>query len=244
MISALDLNNLLKRLNTSTQFSYTKFELIIKLVAEQSFNPLAPISERIKMFMIHIRNYVKMHYQISLSINPIKKLLLGTQEISSGNKSASPARQNNYSYKSLSRKNSKFQINEGGIQHNLIPPAEKISYRKGSPTVQLIVTQKVDNLRSSNNRQSCEITNDIRTHQRSNTTATSSKDLKQAFQEIFQNFKDKHQGIIKKPKNREKLIEKHDNYIGNLRSSLFTTRFIKSLIFNAWKSVIKAKFEA
>ena len=92
----------------------------MKLIAEQSFNPLAPIMERIKMFIIHIRNYVKMHYQISLSLNPVKKLLLGSQEINNNdNKSASPVRQKNQSYKNLSRANSisKKKIAEG-LQNN------------------------------------------------------------------------------------------------------------------------------
>ena len=106
-----------------------------------------------------------------------------------------------------------------------------------------MVTQKISKLNSLNSTQSYETITNRANHQRSNSSVVPSKNVKQLIQETFENFKNKHQNVVDKTKNREKLIKKQDKFIGNLRSSLFSTGFIKSLIFNAWKNLIKNKFE-
>ena len=248
LISAPEFNKLLKRINTTSSISYTKFELILKMIAESSFNPLAPTLERIKMFIIHIRNYVKMHYQISLSINPVKKLLLETQEIQKEYKSTSPARQKKNPYKSLSRTNSiaKNTIPEEKINNFLIS-SKKIIQRKDSPVIphiQLLLTQKISKLSSLNSTQSNEIASDRRKHLRSSSsTVASSKNIHKLIQQSFENFKQKHQNFFNKTQNRTGLVKKHDKFIGSLRQSLFSAGFIKSLIFNAWKGSLTKKFD-
>lgn len=230
-------------MNTSSQVSYTKFELIMKLIGEQSFNPLAPNIERIKMFIIHIRNYVKMHYQISLSINSKKKVLLETQEV---NKSASPVRHKNNSYKTLSRTNSisKGKITEV-LQNNWMQPGKKLKVRKESPIiphVHLLLTQKIGKLNSLNSTQSNEIITDRRKNQRSNSSAACKvKNIEKLMCDSFLNFKNRHTTYASKAKPRENLIKKHEKYIANVRNSLFSPGFIKNLIFQAWKAEIRKK---
>ena len=133
----------------------------MKLIAEQSFNPLAPSAERVKMFIIHIRNYVKMHYQISLTTNFSKKLIIETQ---SNHKSASPTRVKNNSYKSLSRANSinKKKITE--ILHNNWMSTKKNSNKESPviPQTQLVGNQKINKLFSLNSTR----TNDIVTEKK------------------------------------------------------------------------------
>ena len=248
LISSPDLNKLLKRLNTASQISYTKFELIMKLIAEQSFNPLAPSLERIKMFIIHIRNYVKMHYQISLTINPVKKLLLETQEIFHTHQSASPTRQKNNSHKSLSRTSSicKPKVSEA-LQITVAEPLKKSSQRRESPGivphVHLLLSQKIGNMHSLNSTQSNEIISDRHKHLRSSSSAVAKpKNVEKLILDSFENFKSRHSTAVGKTGgNREGLVKKHDQYIGEVRKSLFSAGFVKAMIFNAWKGVVKNK---
>lgn len=187
-----------------------------------------------------------MHYQISLTINTVKKLLLETQDLNKDHKSASPTRNKNSSYKTLSRTNSiaKTKIPEVSINNWMIPSKKTLS-RKESPViphVQLLLTQKISKLSSLNSTQSNEIMSDNRKHLRSNSSAVMvSKNIKKLIQESFENFKLRHQTFATKNSHRPKLLKKHDQFISNLRTSLFSTGFIKSAIFKAWKGLIKRK---
>lgn len=245
LISAPDLNKLLKRLNTTSTLTYTKFELIMKLIAEQSFNPMAPAIERVKMFIIHIRNYVKMHYQISLSINPPKKLMLETQVIKSINKSASPARGKNNSYRTLSRTNSITKAKNPEILHNSwIPVSKKTATRKESPSIShptLVLTQKVGKNFSLNSTQAHEILTDRKKHQRSNSSnLLSSKNVTKSILETFENFRARHESVAQKKIPGSEMVRRHDKFIAKVRREGFSARFFLGIVFAAWKEVVKS----
>jgi hypothetical protein len=70
---------------------------------------------------------------------------------------------------------------------------------------------------------------------------TTSKNINKLIQQTFENFKQKHSAFANKPTNRAILVKKHDKFISNLRTSLFSAGFIKSLIFNAWKGIVSQR---
>lgn len=217
----------------------------MKLIAEQSFNPMAPAYERIKMFIIHIRNYVKMHFQISLSINPTKKILLETQEIRSINKSTSPARGKNNSYKTLSRTNSisKGKISEI-LQNNWMMPVKKQTLRKESPSISnahLGLTQKVSKNSSLGSTQAHDLISERKKHQRSNSSQLNKKNLGKMILETFENFKSRHENFVEKKINRNGLVKKHDKFIARAKNLSFSACFFKGIIFNAWKDLVKSR---
>jgi hypothetical protein len=213
----------------------------MKLIAEQSFNPMAPAVERIKMFIIHIRNYVKMHYQISLSINPVKKTMMETQVIRSVNKSASPARGKNNSYRTLSRTNSisKGKISEI-LQNNWVTTAKKS--RKDSPSVShpnLVFTQKVGKNFSLNSTQAYDFKTDRKKHQRSNSSnLLSKKNIGKMILESFENFKARHESFVEKKTDRSGVVKKYDRFIAKTKSSGFSAGFFKGIVFHAWKGLV------
>lgn len=189
-----------------------------------------------------------MHYQISLSINPTKKLLLETQELRQDHKSASPTRTKNNSYKTLSRTNS---ISKGKIteilHNNWMAPTKKISHRKESPViphVQLLLTQKIK-MSSLNSTQNNGMISDRKKHQRSSSSAvTSTKNIRKMIVKSFENFKNKHFSFVDKHCDRTAVVKKHDKYVSGIRKTMFSENFIKSLIFNAWKGLWAKRFNA
>lgn len=186
-----------------------------------------------------------MHYQISLSINPAKKLLLETQEIRSTNKSTSPARGKNNSYKTLSRTNSISKGKISDILHNnWMVPVKKANMRKESPSIsntQLILTQKVNKNSSLNSTQGQDLVSERRKHQRSNSSQLGNKNVQKLILESFEKFKSRHENFVEKKINRSGLVKKHDQFIINQKNSNFSSTFFKGIIFNAWKDLIHSK---
>jgi len=186
-----------------------------------------------------------MHFQISLSINHTKKTLLETQEVRSTNKSTSPARGKNNSYKTLSRTNSisKGKISEI-LQNNWMMPVKKQSLRKESPSISnphLGLTQKVNKNSSLGSTQAHDLISDRKKHQRSSSSQVKKKNLGKMILETFENFKSRHENFVEKKVNRDGLIKRHDKYIARVKSSSFSAGFFKGLIFNAWKDLVRSK---
>ncbi|OMJ71055.1 hypothetical protein SteCoe_30835 [Stentor coeruleus] len=75
LISPIDMKKLIAQHNIKQNISYSEFESLIKSIAMQTFNNTAPLFDKLRMLMIHIRNSCKMHYQVSLNQNFIKEAI-------------------------------------------------------------------------------------------------------------------------------------------------------------------------
>lgn len=72
LIPLMELKKTLKNPTFVNGITYPSFEILLKVMASQSFNTAAPLADKLRMLLIHIRNSFKMHYQVNLQFNSRK----------------------------------------------------------------------------------------------------------------------------------------------------------------------------
>jgi len=105
LISSADLKKLLRNLSVSSGISFSSFEQLIKLLSNHSFNTVAPLTEKVRMLLIHIRNPCKMHYQVTLNFHNRRESLNHTPD-SLGDSQQDPME---YDGTTPKRENSKYR---------------------------------------------------------------------------------------------------------------------------------------
>lgn len=224
--------------------------MLIKQVALQTFNNTAPLFDKLRMLMIHIRNSCKMHYQVSLNQNYNKEALdfetmqdpveidtnideltrpiEVTDKVIQGKfTSVSPLRDNDAQNKLRSRVKN---IEKSVSPTNSIEILEKaLNYRFSFKSI-----RNSKNPNESNRRVSVSPFRSVSPADINRLT-----EVKKSFEKFRTNFT----STVKTPPKSftTKRIQAQLNFIHTIRKNSFQNKFVLKMIFSAWKKGTKDK---
>lgn len=224
--------------------------MLIKQVALQTFNNTAPLFDKLRMLMIHIRNSCKMHYQVSLNQNYNKEALdfeamQDPVEIDSHLDEIS--RPVEITEKIFQTKFSSVSPIRDNDAQNKLRPRAKNTEKSVSPTNSIEILEKALNYRFSfkSIRNSKNLNEPARRISVSPFRSVSPNDVSKLTEvkKSFEKFRSNFKSTVKTPPRSftNKRIQAQLNFIHNVRKNSFQSGFVLRMIFSAWKKGARDK---
>ena len=219
---------MIQNYNLKLGISLGNLHLLIRLLAEEAFNTTCSLADKLRMFIIHIRSPCKLFYQVSLNFN-IKDSSSDELEV------------DKLDFNRITTIKSKKE----SIPQDTSKKVIRNRYLSTSPDVLLFLKKEKSpknqyGLSDQRMNQTIKLNFTGRTATQSKISPEKSKSKDKTTDIIkikLENFKTKHQDILKSEATSKtsKKIQMRNEYAYNLRNKLFSSLFVKKIIFTAWK---------
>lgn len=221
---------MIQQLNLKLGISLSKLQLLLKLFAEQAFNTTSSIPDKLRMLFIHIRTPCKLFYQVSLNFN-IQDT--SSEEIEVDQLDYDKIKTIKSGKDILSQETSQKAIRKRYLSTS--PDSITCLQEKSPKNVYIpIETRKYSD--------SNKITFGSKTMKEKLKSTGSDREINKKTKEIrnkFDKFKNKHLDLISSESicGTSKKLKDRKEYACNLRNKMFSSVFVKQMIFTAWKGV-------